>query len=76
MPYRRGQPAEMLKNATAFAARAIAAGTGTVMPGRDQCTTFTALKAHAAHCNTRKHASLDHGTFVHHAMEDGLIDPE
>ena len=30
----------------------------------------------STHRGTRKHASLDYGTFVHHAMEDGLIDPE
>lgn len=30
----------------------------------------------STHRGTRKHASLDHGTFVRHGVEEGLIDPE
>lgn len=34
------------------------------------------LTQFSTHRDTRKHASLDHGTFVRHAVEECLIDPE
>jgi agmatinase len=87
VPFRRGQVSEMLENAVLFARRAVDAGAGTIMLGGDHCTTYTALKAHAArhgplalvqfdaHRDTQVSPHLDHGTFVHHAMKEGLIDP-
>lgn len=87
VPFRRGQPQKMLENAVDFARRIVAEGAGTVMLGGDHSTTFTALKAHAerhgqlayvqfdAHRDTQASKEFDHGTFVHHAMCDGLIDP-
>lgn len=87
VPFRRGQVQEMLNNAVCFAERAISAGAGTIMLGGDHCTTYTALKAHAAqhgplafvqfdaHRDTQVSQFLDHGTFVHHAIQEGLIDP-
>lgn len=88
VPFRRGQVAEMLDHATEFARRIVASGAGTIMLGGDHCTTYTVLKAHAerhgplalvqfdAHRDTQPSDWLDHGTFVHHAIRDGLIDPE
>lgn len=88
VPFRRGQVPEFLDNATEFARRIVASGAGTIMLGGDHCTTYTALKAHAerhgplalvqfdAHRDTQASDHLDHGTFVHHAMREGLIDPE
>ena len=88
VPFRRGQVAEFLDNATEFARRIVAKGAGTILLGGDHCTTYTALKAQAerhgplalvqfdAHRDTQVSDHLDHGTFVHHAMRDGLIDPE
>jgi len=88
VPFRRGQVGEMLESATEFARRIVAEKAGTVMLGGDHCTTYTALKAHAerrgplalvqfdAHRDTQKSDYLDHGTFVHHAMREGLIDPD
>ena len=87
VPFRRGQVAEMLEHATEFARRIVASGAGTILLGGDHCTTYTALKAHAerhgplaliqfdAHRDTQPSDWLDHGTFVHHAIEEGLIDP-
>lgn len=88
VPFRRGQVAEMLANATDFARRIVASGAGTILLGGDHCTTYTALKAHAerhgplalvqfdAHRDTQPSDWLDHGTFVHHAIRNGLIDPQ
>lgn len=88
VPFRRGQSQDMITQAVAFAQEIVAAGAGTIMLGGDHCTTYTALKAHAekhgplafvqfdAHRDTQSSPDLDHGTFVHHAMEEGLIDPE
>lgn len=88
VPFRRGQVEQALEAATEFARRIVAADTGTIMLGGDHCTTYTALKAHAerhgplalvqfdAHRDTQKSEHLDHGTFVHHAIKEGLIDPE
>lgn len=88
VPFRRGQVDEMLDHATEFARRIVASGASTIMLGGDHCTTYTALKAHAerhgplalvqfdAHRDTQESGWLDHGTFVHHAIREGLIDPE
>ncbi|MES0884600.1 agmatinase [Roseibium sp. SCP14] len=88
VPFRRGQTGQMLDSATAMARAIIEGGASTIMLGGDHCTTYTALKAHAekhgplalvqfdAHRDTQKSDWLDHGTFVHHAMREGLIDPE
>jgi len=87
VPFRRGQAAQALEAATEFARRIVASDTGTIMLGGDHCTTYTALKAHAerhgplalvqfdAHRDTQKNEHLDHGTFVYHAIKEGLIDP-
>jgi len=88
VPFHRGQIQQMLDNATELARRISAAGAGTIMLGGDHCTTYTALKAHAerhgplayvqfdAHRDTLASEFLDHGTFVYHAIKEGLIDPE
>jgi agmatinase len=88
VPFRRGQVDHALEAATEFARRIVSQGASTVMIGGDHCTTYTALKAHAerhgplaliqfdAHRDTQASDFLDHGTFVHHAMREGLIDPE
>lgn len=87
IPFRRGQVEQMLENAVAAARKIIAAGAGTIMLGGDHCVTYSALKAHAekhgplalihfdAHRDTQASDYFDHGTFVHHAIKDGLIDP-
>jgi agmatinase len=79
---------QMIDSATEMARRITKSGASTVMMGGDHSTTFTALKAHAekhgpvsliqfdAHRDTQKSDWFDHGTFVHHAMREGLIDPE
>lgn len=58
------------------------------MLGGDHSCTYAMLKAHAekhgalalvqfdAHRDTQASDYLDHGTFVHHAIQDGLIDPK
>lgn len=86
--FRRGQVASMIENAVETARKIIAAGAGTIMMGGDHATTYTALKAHAekhgplaliqfdAHRDTQESDYFDHGTFVHHAIKEGLIDPE
>lgn len=88
VPFRRGQVSEMRDSAIAMARHITSSGAGTVMLGGDHSTTYTALKAHAeihgplaliqfdAHRDTQKSDWFDHGTFVHHAMRDGLIDAE
>ncbi|GAB5435756.1 agmatinase [Falsiruegeria mediterranea] len=88
VPFRRGQVEQMRDSAVAMARHISGAGAVTLMLGGDHCTTYTALKAHAerhgplalvqfdAHRDTQKSNWFDHGTFVHHAMQDGLIDPE
>ncbi|CTQ47453.1 agmatinase [Roseibium aggregatum] len=87
IPFRRGQVQQMLDSATEFARRICAGGASTIMLGGDHCTTYTALKAHAekhgplalvqfdAHRDTQESDFLDHGTFVYHAIREGLIDP-
>lgn len=88
VPFRRGQVDKMVDSAVALARTISDAGASTIMMGGDHCTTYTALKAHAekhgplaliqfdAHRDTQKSDYFDHGTFVHHAMQEGLIDPE
>ncbi|MBH0238761.1 agmatinase [Methylobrevis albus] len=85
--YRRGQPDEMLKAAEAQARFVLDAGCRLVTIGGDHLVTLPLLRAHAAvhgplaliqfdaHRDTAKSHFLDHGTFVHHAMQEGLIDP-
>lgn len=87
VPFRRGQVAQFLDHATEFARRVVSHGAGTILLGGDHCATYTALKAQVerhgplglvqfdAHRDTQASAYLDHGTFVHHAMREGLIDP-
>ncbi len=86
--FRRGQVDTMLNNAIEMARHICAADASPIMMGGDHCTTYTALKALAekygplalvhfdAHRDTQASKYLDHGTFLHHAMEEGLIDPE
>lgn len=88
VPFQRGQTDLMMRNAVEFAQMIIEAGAGTIMVGGDHCVTYSALKAHAArhgplalihfdaHRDIMKSHYLDHGTFVHHAIEEGLIDPK
>lgn len=83
--YQRGQPAEMLRNAEAQALHVLKAGTKLIGLGGDHLTTYPLLKAHAAvhgplaliqfdaHRDTMKSTFLDHGSFVHFAMQEGLI---
>ncbi|MCV6594788.1 MAG: agmatinase [Silicimonas sp.] len=87
VPFRRGRAEQMLEAATALACRITAAGAQTLMLGGDHSCTYPMLKAQAeahgplaliqfdAHRDTQASGYLDHGTFVHHAMADGLIDP-
>lgn len=85
--YRRGQPAEMVRAAYEQALGVLRAGARLIMLGGDHLTTYPMLRAHAevhgplgliqfdAHRDTAVSPHLDHGTFVHFAMEEGLIDP-
>lgn len=85
--YHRGRTEEMLANAEAMAGRIVDAGAGVIGLGGDHLVSYPLLKAHAAkhgplalvhfdaHRDTADSPYLDHGTFVHHAMQDGLIDP-
>ena len=87
VPFHRGQVDLMFENAFSIAQTIVAAKAGTIMLGGDHCVTYSALKAHAArhgplamihfdaHRDILKSKYLDHGTFVHHAIEEGLIDP-
>lgn len=88
VPFRRGQGAQMYEAATELARNVLAAGAQTIMMGGDHSATYAMLKANAekhgplalvqfdAHRDTQKSQYLDHGTFVHHAMQEGLIDPK
>ena len=85
--YRRGQPGEMLKAAEAQAKAVIGAGVKLMTLGGDHMVTYPLLKAHAAkygplaliqfdaHRDTARSEFLDHGTFLHHAVTDGFVDP-
>ncbi|WP_268888903.1 agmatinase [Marimonas lutisalis] len=87
VPFRRGQGAQMYEAATELARHVVAAGAQTIMMGGDHSATYAMLKANAekygplalvqfdAHRDTQNSEFLDHGTFVHHAMQEGLIDP-
>lgn len=87
VPFRRGQGAQMYEAAIELARRVVAAGAQTIMMGGDHSATYAMLKANAekfgplalvqfdAHRDTQKSEYLDHGTFVYHAIEEGLIDP-
>jgi agmatinase len=86
--FRRGQVDKMIDNAIDTASTICASGAQTIMMGGDHCTTYTALKAQAAvhgplclihfdaHRDNAPSRYFDHGTFVHHAIEEGLIDEE
>ena len=85
--YRRGQPGEMLKAAEAQAKAVIGAGVKLMTLGGDHMVTYPLLKAHAAkygplaliqfdaHRDTARSEFLDHGTFLHHAVTDGFVNP-
>jgi agmatinase len=85
--YRRGQMAEMLKAAHEQARAVLDAGVKLVTLGGDHLVTYPLLKAHAekhgplalvqfdAHRDTADSEFLDHGTFVHHAVKNGFVDP-
>ncbi len=88
IPFRRGQVDKMIESAICLARKITEADAKTIMLGGDHSTTYTALKAQAekhgplaliqfdAHRDTQKSDYFDHGTFVYHAMKEGLIDPE
>jgi agmatinase len=85
--YRRGQPEEMLKAAYELAKSVLDAGVKLITLGGDHLITYPLLKAHAekhgplaliqfdAHRDTADSDFLDHGTFVHHALKNGYVDP-
>ncbi len=85
--YRRGQPMDMVAKAYEQALGVLKQGVRLIGLGGDHLTTYPLLKAHAeihgpltliqfdAHRDTQASDFLDHGTFVHHAMQEGLIDP-
>lgn len=87
VPFRRGQGAGMYEAATELARQVVAANAQTIMMGGDHSATYAMLKANAekhgplalvqfdAHRDTQESEYLDHGTFVHHAMAEGLVDP-
>jgi agmatinase len=86
--YRRGQPEEMVKAAYEQAKAVLDAGVKLATLGGDHMTTYPMLKAHAekhgplalvqfdAHRDTADSGFLDHGTFVHHAIQNGYVDPQ
>ena len=88
VPFRRGQINQMYEAATELARQIVASEAQTIMLGGDHSCTYAMLKAHAerhgplglmqfdAHRDTQKSEFLDHGTFVHHAIKEGLIDPK
>ncbi len=86
--FRRGQVDGMLQNAEDTALGILQRGVGVVGIGGDHLTTLPLLRAHArvhgplayiqfdAHRDTQANDAIDHGTFVHHAIREGLIDAE
>ena len=86
--YQRGQPQDMVEKAHEQALEVLKRGTRLIGLGGDHLTTYPLLKAHAevhgpvaliqfdAHRDTKDSEWLDHGSFVHFAMKEGLIDPE
>ncbi len=88
VPFQRGQSKEMISNTIELSQYIVDAGVGTIMLGGDHCVTYCALKAQAekhgplalihfdAHRDILDSTYLDHGTFVHHAIKDKLIDQE
>lgn len=86
--YQRGQPGEMVENTYRQAMSVLSAGARLIGLGGDHMVTYPLLKAHAAthgplaliqfdaHRDTMESSFLDHGSFVHFAMKEGLIDPE
>ncbi len=85
--FKRGQPERMLQNTVDQALDVLQSGSRLIGLGGDHLTTYPLLKAHAqvhgplaliqfdAHRDTANSPDLDHGSFVYHAMRDGLIDP-
>ncbi len=86
--YQRGQPADMVEKTFDQALDVLRQGTRLIGLGGDHLTTYPLLKAHArvhgplaliqfdAHRDTADSPHLDHGSFVHFAMKEGLIAPE
>lgn len=86
--YQRGQPEDMLRAVERQALAVLRSGTRLITLGGDHLTTYPLLKAHAAvhgplaliqidaHRDTADSEWLDHGSFVHFAMKEGLIDPK
>jgi agmatinase len=78
----------MLQNTIDQALTVLRSGTRLIGLGGDHLSTYPLLKAHAevygplaliqfdAHRDTADSEDLDHGSFVHHAMQEGLIDPK
>lgn len=85
--FRRGQIDTMLDAVEAQARAILQAGARLISLGGDHLSTLPLLRAHAAvhgplglihvdaHRDTQASDHLDHGTFVHHAMREELIDP-
>ncbi|MFZ1774555.1 MAG: agmatinase [Rhizobiaceae bacterium] len=85
--YRRGQPQDMLAKAHDQALAILKTGARLLTFGGDHSVTYPLLKAHAAihgplgiiqfdaHRDTAVSEHLDHGTFLHHAVKDGFVDP-
>lgn len=86
--FHRGQTKEMIENTYSTSQYMIEEGVGTIMLGGDHCVTYSVLKAHAekhgplalihfdAHRDILESPYLDHGTFVHHAIKENLIDQD
>lgn len=87
VPYQRGQADSMFEATVEYASKILTTGTKLISLGGDHVVTYPLLKAHAAvhgplslihfdaHHDTGNSGYLDHGSFVHHAIKDGLIDP-
>ncbi len=85
--YQRGQTQLMMDNTYKMALTVLQSGSRLIGLGGDHLTTYPLLKAYAethgpmalihfdAHRDTADSQYLDHGSFVHHAIKDGLIDP-
>jgi len=84
-----GRPEEMLTAVEAHAAKVLEAGKSLLTFGGDHAVALPMLRAHArhfgpislihfdAHTDTEDDAGMfDHGGMFHHAVEEGLIDPD
>ena len=86
--FKRGKQEQMLQNTVDQALNVLRSGSRLIGLGGDHLSTYPLLKAHAevhgplaliqfdAHRDTADSEDLDHGSFVHHAMQEGLIDPK